>query len=94
MMDKPADPAKKQSTWHSSRQLVDRAEDVVAGDLCEVHHGSSDHLVAPLLLLVQQPIFRLVKGKFQPYSGGVRGAAAFYTVVPITCPPCSISGGW
>ena len=66
---------------HSPRQLVDRVEDVVAGDLCEVHHGSSNHLVASLLLRVQQPLLRLVWGQFQPYFRGVRGVTAFHAVV-------------
>ena len=56
---------------HGPRRLVDRVEDVVAGGLCEVHHGSSDRLVRPLLLLVQQ-LLRLVQGKLRPYYGGVR----------------------
>ena len=66
---------------HGPRQLVDRVEDVVAGDLCEVYHHSSDRLVAPLLFLVQQILLRLVQGQFRTYSGGVGRVAAFYTVV-------------
>ena len=62
------------------RQLVDRIEDAIAGDLCEVHHGSSDCLVAPLLLLVQQRLLRLVQGQFRDYSGSTRKVAAFHTV--------------
>ena len=38
---------------HGPRQLVDRVDDFVAGDLCEVYRGSTDRLVAPFLLLVQ-----------------------------------------
>ena len=64
---------------HGPRQLVDRVEDVVAGDLCEVYHHSSNRLVAPLLF-VQQILLRLVQGQFRTYSGGVRGVAAFHTV--------------
>ena len=51
---------------HDPRQVVGRVEDVVVGNLCEAHHGSSDRLVAPLLFLV-----RLVQGQFRPYFGGV-----------------------
>ena len=65
---------------HGPRKLVDCVEDVVAGDLCEVHHSSSDRLVAPLLLLVQQLLFRSVQGQFRPYSGGLREVTAFHTV--------------
>ena len=65
---------------HGPRKLVDCVEDVVAGHLCEVHHSSSDHLVAHLLLLVQQLLFRLVQGQFRSYSGDVRGVSAFHTV--------------
>ena len=36
---------------HGPRQLVDHVKDVVETDLCEVHHGVSDRLVAPLLLV-------------------------------------------
>ena len=46
------------------RQLVDRVEDVVASDLCELYHGSCYHLVVPLLLLVHQLILWLVQGQF------------------------------
>ena len=52
----------------------------VAGDLGKVHHGFSDHLVAPFLRLVQYLILRLVQRQFRPYCGGVRGVAACYTV--------------
>ena len=65
---------------HGSCQLIDRVEDAVAGDLCEVHHGSSDPLVAPLLLLVQQLLLRLVQGQFRLYSEDVRGVTAFHTI--------------
>ena len=65
---------------HGPPKLVGRVEDVVAGHLCEVHHSSSDRLVATLLLLVQHLLFQLVHGQFWPYSGGVRGVAAFHTV--------------
>ena len=57
---------------HGPRKLVDRVEDVVASHLCEVYHSSSDDLVALLLLLVQQLLFRLVQGQFRSYLGGVR----------------------
>ena len=36
---------------HGPRKLVDSVENVVAGDLYEVHHGSSDRLVASHLSL-------------------------------------------
>ena len=36
-----------------------------------MHHGPSDYLVAPLLLLVQQFLLRLVQGQFRPYSGNI-----------------------
>ena len=49
----------------------DRIEDVVAGDLCELYHGSCYHLEVPLLLLVHQSILWLVQGHFRPYFGGV-----------------------
>ena len=62
------------------RKLVNRIEDVVGGDLCEAHHGSSDCPVAPFLLPVQQLLPRLVQEQFRPYSGGVRGVVAFHTV--------------
>ena len=42
-------------------------------------HDSSDPLVAPLLLLVQQLFLRLIQEHFRPYV--VDGAAAFHTVV-------------
>ena len=42
------------------RQLVDRVEDVVAGDLCELYHDSCFHPVVPLLLIVHQIILWLV----------------------------------
>ena len=65
---------------HGPHQPVDCTKDIAAGDLCEMHDGSSDCLVAPLLLLVQQLLLRLVQGQFRLYSGGVRGVEAFYTV--------------
>ena len=61
-------------------QLVDRVEDVVAGDLCELYHGSCYHLVLPLLLLVHQLILWFVQGTFRPYFGGVGEVVAFQTV--------------
>ena len=42
-------------------------------------YGSSDHLVAPLLHLVQSRFLLSVQGWFQLYSGVVRGVAAFHT---------------
>ena len=42
--------------------------------------GSSGHLVATLLLLVQPLLLWLIQVQFRPYSGGLRGAAAFHTV--------------
>ena len=65
---------------HGPRKLVDRVANAVAGDWCGVYHGSSDHLGAPLLLLVQELLLQMVQIQFQPYSEGVRGVAAFYTV--------------
>ena len=38
-------------------------------------------LVAPLLHLVQQIFLLLIQEQSQSYSGGVRGVAAFHTVV-------------
>ena len=66
---------------YGPRQLVDRVEDVVADDLCEVRHGSSNRLVAPLFLLVQQLLLPLVHRQFWFYAGGVRGVAVFHIVV-------------
>ena len=62
------------------RQLVDRVEFVVAGDLCELYHGSCHHLVVPLLLLVHQLILWFVQGQFWPYFGGVGEVVTFHTV--------------
>ena len=73
------------------RQLVDRVEDVVAGHLCELYHGSRYHLVVPLLLLVHQLILRLVQGQFRPYFGGVGEVVAFHSsAVPHS--PCNFPG--
>ena len=65
---------------YGPRQLVDRVENFVAGDLCKVYYGFSDSLVAPLLLLVQQRFVRSVQGQCWPYSGGVWGFSVFHTV--------------
>ena len=58
---------------HGPHELVDSVQDVVAGDLCEVHHGSRNRLIALLLLLVQQLLLWLVQGQAGPtpvvYSG-------------------------
>ena len=59
---------------HGSRQLVGRVEDVVAGELGEVHSSSSDYLVVPVPF-VQQLLLRLVQRQLRPYSGGIRGVA-------------------
>ena len=73
------------------RQLVDRIEDVVAGDMCELYHGSCYHLVVPLLLLVHQLILWLVQGQFRPYFGGVGEVVAFHSsAVPHS--PCNFPG--
>ena len=73
------------------RQLVDRVEDVVAGDLCELYHGSCYQLVVPLLLLVHQLILWLVQRKFRPYFGGVGEVVAFRSsAVPHS--PCNFHG--
>ena len=72
-------------------QLVDRVEDVVAGDLCELYHGSCYHLVVPLLLLVHQLILWLVQEQFWPYFGGVDEVVAFHnSAVPHS--PCNFPG--
>ena len=67
---------------HDPRQVVDRVEDTVAGDLCKYIQGSSNRLVDPLPHLVQQFLPRLVQGQFRPYSGVVRGVAVFDAVAP------------
>ena len=61
---------------HDTRKLVNHVEYVVGSDLCEIC-GSSDPLVAPVLLLVQQLFLQLIQGQFRPFFGGVRGVAAF-----------------
>ena len=53
------------------RQLVDRVEDVVAGDLCELYHGSCYLLVVPLLLLVN--FISLYSGWFRESLGPTSG---------------------
>ena len=73
------------------RQLVDRIEDVVAGDMCELYHGSCYHLVVPLLLLVHQLILWLVQGQFRPYFGGVGEVVAFHSSA-IPHSPCNSPG--
>ncbi|CAM9522299.1 unnamed protein product, partial [Ascophyllum nodosum] len=58
----------------------DRVANVVAGDLCKVHHDSSDRLIAPLFLVVQQLPLWLVQGQFRLYYECVREVTAFHTV--------------
>ena len=65
---------------HGPRKLVGRVEDIVAGDLYEVHHGSSDRLIAPFLILVQHLLLRLIQGQLWPCSWGVHGFVVFHTV--------------
>ena len=54
---------------HDPRQLVEHVEDAVASDF-----------TAPIFHLVQYSLLQVVQGQFQPYSGSVRGVAAFHIV--------------
>ena len=53
------------------RKMVDRVEDAVTSDLCDINVRSSDCLVSPFLHLVQQVLLWLAHAHFWPYSGGV-----------------------
>lgn len=60
-------------------QLVHGVEDIILGDLCEVHGDIVDWLVPPLAFLVQHTRRRLVELNFWPRSwceGGVTGLHA------------------
>ena len=69
------------------RQLVGRVKDVLAGDKCEIHLGSSDHLVVRF----SSSFSGFSSGWFRDISGPVPGVyAGLQLSIPYHCTTCFV----